>query len=107
MTDADRSPVLKAFGQAVRASRKAQGFSQEGFAHYFGLDRSYMGGVERGERNVTLANMERIIAALHMKPSEFFLALDVHFRDINVQLKTAHLNGFAPYYLQDIPRKPS
>ena len=106
MTEEDRSPVLKAFGQAVREGRKAQGISQEGFAHYCGLDRSYMGGVERGERNVTLANMERIIAALHMKPSEFFLALDGHFRDINVQLKTAHLNGFAPHYLQTIPRKP-
>lgn len=64
-----------------------------------------MGGVERGERNVTLANMERIIAALHMKPSEFFLALDAHFRDISIQLKTAHLSGFAPNFLQGIPRK--
>ena len=105
MTNADRSPVLKAFGQAVRECRSARGFSQEGFAHYCGLDRSYMGGVERGERNVTLANMERIIAALHMKPSEFFLALDAHFRDISIQLKTAHLSGFAPNCLQGIPRK--
>ena len=64
-----------------------------------------MGGVERGERNVTLANMERIIAALHMKPSEFFLAIDVHFRDITEQLKTVQLQGFAPHYLQSIPRK--
>lgn len=107
MTDADRSPLLKAFGNAVREYRKAQGFSQEGFAHYCGLDRSYMGGVERGERNVTLANIERIIAALHMKPSEFFLALDAQFRGINVQLKTVQLNGFAPHYLQGIPRKSS
>lgn len=105
MTDADRSPVLKAFGQAVRDCRKAQGLSQEGFAHYCGLDRSYMGGVERGERNVTLLNMERIIGALHMKPSEFFLALDAHFRDITEQLKNAHLNGFAPNFLQSIPRQ--
>ena len=91
MTNADRSPVLKAFGQAVRECRSARGFSQEGFAHYCGLDRSYMGGVERGERNVTLANMERIIAALHMKPSEFFLTLDGHFRDLAVQRDAAHL----------------
>ncbi|WP_362919545.1 helix-turn-helix domain-containing protein [Comamonas thiooxydans] len=105
MTDAERSPVLKAFGQAVRECRRARGFSQEGFAHYCGLDRSYMGGVERGERNVTLANMERIIAALHMKPSEFFLALDAHFRDITEQLKTVHLQGFAPHYLQGINRQ--
>lgn len=105
MTNADRSPVLKAFGQAVRECRSARGFSQEGFAHYCGLDRSYMGGVERGERNVTLANMERIIAALHMKPSEFFLTLDGHFRDLTVQRDAAHLNDFAPYFRPGIPRK--
>ena len=105
MTDADRSPLLKAFGNAVRVYRKAQGFSQEGFAHDCGLDRSYMGGVERGERNITLANIERIIAALHMKPSEFFVALDGHFRDIAVQRGTSHLNGFAPYFVPGIPRQ--
>ena len=100
-------PVLLAFGQTVRQLRKARGFSQETFAQYWGLDRSYLGGVERGERNITLANIERIIAALHMKPSEFFLALDAQFRDINVQLKTVQLNGFAAHYLQGIPRKSS
>lgn len=105
MTDADRSPVLKAFGQAVRDCRKARGFSQEGFAHYCGLDRSYMGGVERGERNVTLVNIERIISALHMKPSEFFLTLDGYFRDITAQRGAAHLTDFAPYFRPGIARK--
>ena len=85
MTNADRSPVLKAFGQAVRECRSARGFSQEGFAHYCGLDRSYMGGVERGERNVTLANG--------------------HFRDLAVQRDAAHLNDFAPYFRPGIPRQ--
>ena len=98
-------PVLLAFGQAVRQLRKARGFSQETFAHYCGLDRSYLGGVERGERNITLANIERIIAALHMKPSEFFVALDGHFRDIAVQRGTSHLNGFAPYFVPGTPRQ--
>ena len=74
-----RLPVLAAFGQMVREFRKAQGFSQESFAYYCGLDRSYMGGVERGERNITLANMEIIICALQLKPSEFFAALDDYF----------------------------
>lgn len=91
-------PVLQAFGQAVRELRKARGFSQETFAQYCGLDRSYLGSVERGERNITLANIERIIAALHIKPSEFFLSLDGHFRDITVQRGNLHLNGFAPYF---------
>ena len=43
MTDADRSPLLKAFGNAGRVYRKAQGFSQEGVAHYCGLDSSSYG----------------------------------------------------------------
>ena len=60
-----------------------------------------------GERNITLANIERIIAALHMKPSEFFVALDGHFRDIAVQRGTSHLNGFAPYFVPGIPRQTS
>ena len=64
MTNADRSPVLKAFGQAVRECRSARGFSQEGFAHYCGLDRSYMGGVERGERNLSLYNVWRLANGL-------------------------------------------
>jgi len=78
----------------VRELRKARGFSQETFAQYCGLDRSYLGSVERGERNITLANIERIIAALHMKPSEFFLTLDEHFRDLAMQRGPIHLNGF-------------
>lgn len=72
----ERSPVLVAFGQAVRRYRKERGLSQEAFADECGIDRSYMGGVERGERNLALINIEKIIAALGMQPSEFFKALD-------------------------------
>lgn len=100
-----RLPVLLAFGKVVRHLRREQGFSQETFAQYCGLDRSYLGGVERGERNVTLASMERIIAALHVKPSEFFLALDEHFRDLAVQRDAVHLNDFVPYFRPGIPRQ--
>jgi transcriptional regulator with XRE-family HTH domain len=50
----ERHPALLAFGQAVRHRRKALGFSQESFADECGIDRSYMGGVERGERNLAM-----------------------------------------------------
>lgn len=70
------SPVLVALGQAVRQARKERGFSQESFAVACGIDRAYMGGVERGERNVAMVNVARIVAALDMKPSDFFKALD-------------------------------
>lgn len=72
----DRQPILLAFGAAVRQYRKDKGFSQEAFADECEIDRSYMGGVERGERNIALVNVEKIITALGLQPSEFFKALD-------------------------------
>lgn len=69
--------MLLAFGKAVRQARKAQGYSQEDFADRCGIDRSYMGSVERGERNLALVNIEKIIQALGLAYSEFFKALDV------------------------------
>lgn len=68
--------ILVAFGHLVRKHRKAKGHSQETFADICDIDRSYMGGVERGERNLALLNIERIVAALGVKPSEFFQELD-------------------------------
>ena len=72
----DRPAVLLAFGKAVRQARKSQGLSQEDFADRCGIDRSYMGCVERGERNLALVNVDKIVRALGMAPSEFFKALD-------------------------------
>lgn len=92
-----RLPVLVAFGRVVRHLRREQGFSQETFAQYCGLDRSYLGGVERGERNITLANMERIICALHLKPSEFFAALDEDFANLAQQGHVIQFQAFAAH----------
>ena len=78
----ERSPVLISFGSAVRRYRKARGLSQEAFADECGIDRSYMGGVERGERNVALVNIEKIIKGLDMQPSEFFKALDMSANEL-------------------------
>lgn len=62
-----------AFGERIRTFRSRQGLSQEEFAHKVGLDRTYIGGVERGERNVSLDNIHRIAAALEVPASELFL----------------------------------
>lgn len=62
--------VLTRFGLRVRELRKTQGYSQEAFADQCGLDRSYIGGVERGERNVSLLNIELIAQALGMSISD-------------------------------------
>lgn len=56
--------IRKRFGMRVRELRKEAGFSQEGFAHECGLDRTYIGGVERGERNISLINIEKISTTL-------------------------------------------
>jgi transcriptional regulator with XRE-family HTH domain len=57
-------PALVAFGVAVRSMRLSQGISQEALADAAGIDRSYMGGIERGEHNVALINLQRIATAL-------------------------------------------
>ncbi len=56
--------ILKRFGDRVRQLRKDGGYSQESFADECGLDRTYMGGIERGERNVALRNIGKIAEAL-------------------------------------------
>ncbi|MDQ0027236.1 DNA-binding XRE family transcriptional regulator [Variovorax paradoxus] len=69
-------PELVLFGEAVRKRRKDLGYSQEAFGDACGIDRSYIGGIERGEHNLALINILKIIATLEIQPSEFFQALD-------------------------------
>ena len=56
------------FGQVVRALREERGLSQEEFATRAGVHRTYMGGIERGERNPTLTTIHKIAAALSVPP---------------------------------------
>jgi transcriptional regulator with XRE-family HTH domain len=65
-----KSPELVALGHAIRQVRDERSLSQEDLAHRSDLDRSYMGGVERGERNVSFINLGKIAAALGLKASE-------------------------------------
>lgn len=55
---------IVAFGRRVREVRKAKGISQEKLAELAGIDRSYMGNIERGEKNVTLKKVYEICDAL-------------------------------------------
>ncbi|MAF10480.1 transcriptional regulator [Candidatus Poribacteria bacterium] len=64
------SDIRWKFGRRVRAIRRAQDMSQEAFAHLCELDRSYISGVERGKRNVSLVNIERLAKALGVPISE-------------------------------------
>ena len=65
------SPVLVALGRRIRAIRESKEVSQESVALASGIDRSYLGGIERGEHNVAVVNLERIA-----------IALDVHLKDL-------------------------
>lgn len=56
--------VLRELGKRIRERRKSVGWSQETLAFMAGIDRSYVGGVERGERNVTFTVLCRIVSAL-------------------------------------------
>lgn len=66
----DADGQLLALGKAVRRLRKAAALSQESLADASGIDRSHMGRIERGERNVTFLNIARIASALNALPSE-------------------------------------
>jgi transcriptional regulator with XRE-family HTH domain len=60
----------EAVGRAIREARQAAGYTQEAFAHTAGLDRSYMGAIERGEFNLTLETLLKVTAVLGMSASE-------------------------------------
>ena len=62
-------PVLVALGEAIRRARTGADLSQEALAVDADLDRSYMGGIERGEHNLTVMNIVKIANALKLKPS--------------------------------------
>lgn len=71
---ADSDQRLLKLGDAIRARRRVIGMSQEALADASGLDRSHMGEVERGKRNVSLLNVIRIASALGVSASEILAA---------------------------------
>jgi transcriptional regulator with XRE-family HTH domain len=73
----DRGKTCRQFGEIVRELRTKQGFSQEAFADEVQIHRTYIGGIERGERNPTLTMICRIAKALHRSPSRLLRRLQV------------------------------
>jgi transcriptional regulator with XRE-family HTH domain len=73
----DTDGQLIRLGIAIRSKRKSAGLSQEALADAAGIDRSHMGKIERGERNVTFLNLSRIAAAIQLRPSELLTEADL------------------------------
>ena len=67
-----------AFGQAMRKARQAAGLSQEALADMAGIHRTYVGDVERGERNISLINMIRLARALSVSLSQLIRDMEKH-----------------------------
>ena len=66
------SPVLIALGKSIRQIRLKKGYSQEAVALASELDRSYFGGIERGEHNVAVINLQKIATALGVNIKDLF-----------------------------------
>jgi transcriptional regulator with XRE-family HTH domain len=70
MDERRETKIQQIFGSRLRELRILKGLSQEALAFACNLDRSYVGGVERGERNISLINIYKIAEALKISPSE-------------------------------------
>ncbi len=72
MGERARGDIRERFGFAVKDRREALGLTQEEFAERAGIHRTYLSDVERGTRNLSLINIERLASALTIKISELF-----------------------------------
>lgn len=66
--------LQKTVGRNLRTHRQARGLSQEDFAEFLDVHRTYMGGIERGERNLTLKSLERIADRLGVDPVSLLIS---------------------------------
>ncbi|MCX7550885.1 helix-turn-helix domain-containing protein [Xanthomarina sp. F2636L] len=67
-----KQKILLKFGAKVRGIRKIKGISQEELAHKADLHRTYIGMIERAEKNITLLNIEKIANALEVDLNDLF-----------------------------------
>lgn len=69
--------LQRTVGRNLRAYREGRGLSQEAFADLLGVHRTYLGGVERGERNLTLKSVERMASTIELEPLTLLLPTGV------------------------------
>lgn len=68
--------ILLKFGNKVRTERQKQNMSQEKFSDLVGVHRTYIGMIERGEKNITLENIQKISKALNLKIENLFKGVE-------------------------------
>lgn len=68
--------LQRSVGHRLRAHRRQRGLSQEAFADVLGIHRTYMGGLERGERNLTLRSVERLAQRLGVEPLDLLCSAE-------------------------------
>ena len=85
-----------AFGSVVKSIRERAGFSQEGFAHQAGFDRSFWGAIERGRYNPSLGTIWRVAEALGKRPRDVMAAVEKQM-EVGVQQQEAAV--------QQLPKK--
>lgn len=73
----DPNNVLQRLGAAIRRARNEREISQEALADAAQIDRSHMGRIERGERNVTILNLGKIAAALDLKMADLLALAEI------------------------------
>ena len=79
--------ISKSIGQRIRNYRDQKDLSQENLAELSGMHATYIGQVERGEKNVTVKNIEKIASALDVPLSQLFEKLDGENKSDNIPLK--------------------
>ena len=77
MGDKSQSDIKQRFGKAIRRRRRELDFSQEELAERAELHRTYVSDIERGDRNPSLENIEKLAKALNMKVSDLFISYGV------------------------------
>jgi len=81
----DSKKLQRAFGLAVRRARERLDVSQDKLAELAGLHRTYVGSVERGERNVSLINIAALAKALRMTPTKLMADCEVCLKSLQLR----------------------
>lgn len=81
------SDILVSVGIRIREIRKSKGLTQDQLAELSQFHYSYIGGVERGERNISLSNLAKIADALQVKPQTFFNYEETKTNDVEIELE--------------------